>query len=176
MNPHRVFVILLAAGAVWTALWGFVMLRAKRALPAEETLHREHVLRRFVFALFAVTFAVLLAVTLPRFPYYPVRVATLGAPADTVGVTALQWAWSLSRDTVRAQVPVEFDVTAMDVNHDFAIYDSTSRLVAQVQAMPGYTNRLVHEFARPGTYTVRCLEYCGVGHHVMLTTFTVVPR
>ncbi len=176
MNPQRVFVILLVAGAVWTAVWGFVLLRARAKLPAEEVLHSEHRLRRVVFGLFVVTFVALLAVTLPKFPYYPMRVAALGAPADTVAVTGMQWAWSLSRDTVRAGVPVEFDVSALDVNHDFAIYDSTSRLIAQVQAMPGYTNRLVYEFGAPGTYTVRCLEYCGVGHHVMLTPLTVIPR
>lgn len=25
----------------------------------------------------------------------------------------------------------------------------------------------------PGTYTVRCFEYCGVGHHRMFATFRV---
>jgi heme/copper-type cytochrome/quinol oxidase subunit 2 len=26
-----------------------------------------------------------------------------------------------------------------------------------------------------GTYAVRCFEYCGVGHHTMITSFKVVP-
>ena len=27
----------------------------------------------------------------------------------------------------------------------------------------------------PGRYEVRCFEYCGIGHHKMITSFTVVP-
>ena len=46
-------------------------------------------------------------------------------------------------------------------------------LLTQVQAMPGYTNRLIYRFDRTGTYTVRCLEYCGIFHHFMLTKFIV---
>jgi len=33
--------------------------------------------------------------------------------------------------------------------------------------MPGYVNRLRVHFERAGTYTVLCLEYCGMGHHRM---------
>jgi cytochrome c oxidase subunit 2 len=39
--------------------------------------------------------------------------------------------------------------------------------------MPGYTNRLIYQFDQPGTYTIRCLEYCGIGHQAMLRTLTV---
>jgi cytochrome c oxidase subunit 2 len=39
--------------------------------------------------------------------------------------------------------------------------------------MPGYTNVIRYTFTTPGTYRVRCLEYCGLGHHTMVTQFTV---
>jgi cytochrome c oxidase subunit 2 len=68
---------------------------------------------------------------------------------------------------------VEFAVTSQDVNHGLAIYAPDGRLLTQVQAMPGYTNRLLYRFAEPGSYTIRCLEYCGVFHHIMLATLTV---
>ncbi len=176
MNPHYVFAILLVAGAVWTAAWGFVVVRARTSLAADVVKSKSHALRRVLFVLFLVTLLVFLVVTLPRFPYYALRVAALGPPADTVSVTGLQWAWTLSHDTVPAGVPVEFDVSALDVNHGFGIYDAAGRILGQVQAMPGYTNKLVYRFTEPGVYTVRCLEYCGVGHHVMLTTVSVVRR
>jgi cytochrome c oxidase subunit 2 len=38
---------------------------------------------------------------------------------------------------------------------------------SQTQAMPGYMNRLRVTFDQPGTYTVLCLEFCGMAHHRM---------
>jgi cytochrome c oxidase subunit 2 len=32
----------------------------------------------------------------------------------------------------------------------------------------------VYTFDQPGTYTVQCLEYCGLGHAPMKATFEVV--
>ena len=76
---------------------------------------------------------------------------------------------------MQAGTPVEFRVTSSDVNHGFAIYAPDGRIATQTQAMPGYTNKLVHTFTEPGTYTVMCLEYCGIGHAPMTATLTVAP-
>jgi cytochrome c oxidase subunit 2 len=48
--------------------------------------------------------------------------------------------------------------------------------VLQFQAQVGadQTQKIVHTFHRPGTYEVLCLEFCGVDHHKMTTTFEVV--
>ncbi|MGH8399001.1 MAG: hypothetical protein ACRETA_12285, partial [Gammaproteobacteria bacterium] len=70
--------------------------------------------------------------------------------------------------------PVEFRVTAADVNHGFAIYDNLGVLLAQTQAMPGYVNRLYFRFPKPGTYHILCLEYCGVGHLIMHANIEVI--
>lgn len=93
--------------------------------------------------------------------------------AQIVNATGYQWYWELDADSVTAGAPVEFRVTSVDVNHGFGIYDEDLNLVAQVQAMPGYVNRLVHVFDRPGTYQVLCLEYCGIAHHVMTAEIEV---
>jgi cytochrome c oxidase subunit 2 len=85
-----------------------------------------------------------------------------------------QWRWELSKTEVVAGKPVEFHVTGADVNHGFGIYDPQLRLVAQTQAMPGYTNVLRHTFAQPGTYRILCLEYCGLAHHAMMSELTVL--
>lgn len=78
---------------------------------------------------------------------------------------------------VPAEVPVNthimFDVTSIDVNHGFGIYDSNGTLLGQVQAMPNYVNHLPFYFNRIGRYTIRCLEYCGIGHPAMLASFRV---
>jgi cytochrome c oxidase subunit 2 len=90
-----------------------------------------------------------------------------------VDVKAQQFSWTMSPARVRAGQEVEFRLTATDVNHGFGVYDDRDHLVAQVQVVPGKTQKLVHTFTRPGTYSVLCLEFCGVGHHIMETTFEV---
>jgi cytochrome c oxidase subunit 2 len=62
------------------------------------------------------------------------------------------------------------------VNHGFALYDPEFRVVAETQAMPGYTNVLRYTFREPGTYQVLCLEYCGVAHHAMMAQIKVTDR
>lgn len=173
MRPGLVLWALGALGALWTAAWAFVLLRS-RAGPAFDAIEPvENRLRLRLLAAFGVIALLLFALTLRAYPYPRFRTQALGVPVDTVGVLGAQWGWSLDRNTVPAHVPVEFVVRSKDVNHDFAVYDAGGTLLVQVQAMPGYANRLVYRFDRPGTYTVRCLEYCGLFHHIMLTTFTV---
>lgn len=95
-------------------------------------------------------------------------------PAQVINVVAHQWSWEISPALIQAGVPVEFDVTSADVNHGFGIYTAHDRLLIQTQAMPGYTNRLIYTFARPGTYKVLCLEYCGLAHYGMMDELHVV--
>ena len=173
VNPHIVFAVLVALGILWTAVWAIALSRSRRTiqLTAVETPLRR--LRFVLLAAFAVIGAIVFVVMLRWLPYRDIRFAGLGPPQVVVRVTGIQWAWMLSGSQVPVGVPVEFAVTSLDVNHDFAIYSPDGRLVAQVQAMPGYTNHLVYVFPAPGTYTVRCLEYCGLGHHTMVTTLTV---
>lgn len=101
----------------------------------------------------------------------PYAAAPVGA--QVVNATGSQWFWDLDRTDVAMGEPVEFNVTSTDVNHGFGIYDETGRLVAQVQAMPGYVNRLTYVFDAPGTYRILCLEYCGLVHHDMTTELAV---
>jgi cytochrome c oxidase subunit 2 len=94
--------------------------------------------------------------------------ATAAAKPDTViRATGHQWRWTLDKDTVKVGQLVEFEVTATDVNHGFAIYKGKTQVVAQAQAMPGYVNKLQVRFTEPGEYEVLCLEYCGLAHHGM---------
>ena len=39
--------------------------------------------------------------------------------------------------------------------------------------MPGFTNVIRYTFSEPGTYRILCLEYCGLGHHTMMSRLTV---
>jgi cytochrome c oxidase subunit II len=94
-------------------------------------------------------------------------------PLVTAAASGEQWAWSISPNVFGVGQTVDFHVTSKDVNHGFGLYDPGMRLVAQTQAMPGYTNVLRYTFTQPGTYRVLCLEYCGLVHHDMKSEITV---
>lgn len=173
VNPLTVWWILLGLGAGWTVVWGWVLLHARPGPSYEAVAPTVHRLRRSLFVVFFVAFGAVFVASLRAFPYFRFRSRSIGAPAVTVQVQASQWNWALSRSDLPVGVPVEFAVTSQDVNHGLAIYAPDGTLLTQVQAMPGYTNRLVYRFAQPGSYGIRCLEYCGVFHHIMLATLTV---
>jgi len=125
------------------------------------------------FFLTAIGFGVFISViTLIDLPFATPS-AQIGTP-QVVKVTGVQWGWDMSSDELLVGQPVEFHVTSDDVNHNFAIYTSSLRMLAQTQAMPGYVNILRHTFDEPGTYKILCLEYCGLAHHDMISEITVV--
>src|SRR5574337_444743 len=107
--------------------------------------------------------------SLPAFPY---RHHSQAASSQHYHVTALQFAFVVP-PILPIDTPVLLDVTAVDVNHGVGVYDPDGRIVAQVQAMPGYTNALPVVLKKPGQYTVLCMEYCGIAHHLMRATFEV---
>ena len=136
-------------------------------------------LRLLFLASLAAILVTFLVLTLPQLPY----AADAHTPDRIVHAVGKQYEWSLTdgagpslatwaRDfsptvTVPARTQVEFRVTTLDVNHGFSLYAPDGHLVTQTQAMPGYVNRLRVTFDEPGTYTVLCLEFCGMSHHRM---------
>ncbi len=127
--------------------------------------------KRWLAALLALG-VVVVGVSLFDLPY-----ASGGAAGRTlVKVTGGQFFWSLVPDSVAAGARVRFDVTSIDVNHGFGLYDPRGHLIGSVQAMPGYHNTLDLTLDEPGTYRIRCLELCGVNHSTMEATFQVRSR
>lgn len=175
MLQQNIWLMTLVAMGFITAIYLFVFIRASQPADAGQVKARLYGIRPWWFLLLVAIAIVAAAVTLGRMPYADTHGRAAAAPAITVEATAHQWYWLLSRREVPAGREVAFKVTAQDVNHSFALYDEKDRLVVQTQAMPGYTNIVRHTFAEPGSYRILCLEYCGVGHHAMMTDFTVVP-
>jgi cytochrome c oxidase subunit 2 len=110
---------------------------------------------------------------------------TAAAPSNVlvVQVTGQQWLWTFnypqySASSSGAQVielpvnrPVVFNVTSEDVLHGFAIRDLGVRVDAnpgQVTATPAVTPTKI------GTYTVACVELCGLYHSYMWEAVKVV--
>ncbi|MCO5234751.1 MAG: hypothetical protein M9933_00670 [Chitinophagaceae bacterium] len=140
--------------------------------------------KRFIFFLsLTVVVIVLLSVTIPKSPYYRYADAV---PSKVIYATASQFSFNLSSQPpgqkrsgpkekieLAANELVEFRVGSADVNHGFAIYNDKAELIAQTQAMPGYINKLRWKFNQPGTYNILCIEYCGMFHEIMRTSFNV---
>lgn len=72
---------------------------------------------------------------------------------------------------------VKFVARSLDVNHGFSILSSSKSMdspLMQMQVIPGFDNVFYYTFKKPGTYTIRCLEYCGWSHPYMISQITVV--
>lgn len=129
--------------------------------------------------LFALAIVVLVGVNyraLGALPYIANPAEQSGMAMKRADATGQQWSWTVQPNSFVVGQTVEFYVTSKDVNHGFGLYDPHMHLVAQTQAMPGFTNVLRYTFAQPGTYQVLCLEYCGLGHHIMNTQINVAAR
>ncbi len=140
------------------------------------TIERAYRLRTWLFVL---ALLVLIGANYKTLGALPYRNALPPLPAAAVQpsqAVAEQWAWTIKPDAFTVGQTAEFHVTSNDVNHGFALYDPEFRIVAQTQAMPGYTNVLRYTFTKPGTYQVLCLEYCGVAHHEMKAEIKVTDR
>jgi cytochrome c oxidase subunit 2 len=145
--------------------------RPADAAEAAQAIRSSNTLRRSLFlALLLLSIGVTWA-SLRHFPI-PLQHEPLQA-AQVVDVVGHQWTWDVSQTHLTAGEPVEFRVTASDVNHGFAIYAPDGRIVIQTQAMPGFTNKILYTFHTPGTYRIMCLEYCGVAHNGMTAELDV---
>lgn len=141
--------------------------------PAIDTAYRARVW------LFGLALIVLIGTnykTLGELPYINTLPRLSAGTVQPVQAVAEQWAWTIAPATFKVGETAEFHVTSKDVNHGFALYDPDFRIVAETQAMPGYTNVLRYTFTEPGTYQVLCLEYCGVAHHAMKAEIKVADH
>lgn len=163
--------ILVAIGFMFVALKSGR--RANDYTPLQKRAYR---IRTRLFWVLVAVLGPAMIYNLADLPYSASHARTGAADAQVQVVEAkgYQWRWELSTDRFVVDRPVEFHVTSADINHGFAIYDAEMRLVAQTQAMPGYTNKLRYTFNKKGIYKILCLEYCGVAHHDMMTKIEVV--
>jgi cytochrome c oxidase subunit II len=122
------------------------------------------------FVIVVVLLAALLFATIFFTPYG----RSAGANAQVERIEGVQFAWLVPSKPLKAGTPVEFRLTAKDVNHGLGVYTAGGRLLFQVQVMPGKTQTYVYTFKKPGTYKILCLEYCGLNHDAMQSQLRVV--
>jgi cytochrome c oxidase subunit 2 len=187
MTPQtKAFLVFLAVSSLVVAVFVWVLLSTRHEQEIDmKSAYRLR--RRFLFVL-ATVLVIALVLTFPAMPYpkagqHPDRVVYVVGEQFAFGISDQPITnddqWQEAASSAPVQIPVgqlvEFRVTSFDVNHDFAVYSPGGQLLGQVQAMPGYVNRLRLRFGVPGTYPVLCLELCGMGHHRMRGTIEVVP-
>lgn len=172
-DPQIAIGIVFALLALTFALAFTVIARQAGTDVGFDHVHRVgYWLRKRWLALLVVVGVLVLGISFFELPY-----ASGGAAGRTVvKVTGGQFFWSLVPDRVPAGTRVRFDVTAVDVNHGFGFYSPGGHLLGQVQAMPGYHNKLDLTLGEPGIYRIRCFEFCGLNHATMNGSFTVTSR
>ncbi|HRK57802.1 MAG TPA: hypothetical protein PLQ67_09820 [Burkholderiaceae bacterium] len=164
--------------AVVAGCFGWVLMNTKGEAALERIAPKAYAFRTWLLVVVLVAGAILAYQTLKPWPHEGIEKTTL----KRFHINSMQWAWELDETQVIAGDEVEFLVTAKDVNHGFGLYSPTGQLVAQVQAMPGFENKMRYRFITPGTYQILCMEYCGLAHHRMVTSIevasaaTVVPQ
>ena len=87
-----------------------------------------------------------------------------------VQVIGQQWDWTYrfpasgGLETAELELPadtlVEFHVTSLDVTHSFWAYE----LGVKADAVPGADNVAFVHTRRPGSFSIRCAELCGLWH------------
>lgn len=157
-------IALVLGAAISIAVW-------RSTLNADDKVDRERWSRRETTWLFVVL-ASLVALLLGTIFYVPYG-KSAGPDKQVVRVTGVQFAWAIDPPSVKASVPVEFQIGTRDVNHGFGVYDPDGTLLTQVQVVPEHTQKLVWTFHKEGTYKILCLEFCGAKHHEMVAELKV---
>lgn len=178
--------ITLVVGAIIVIITLLIISSQDAEAPATEVVPRLYFVRAIYFFGILAVAVIFFWMTISDTPYPETQAE---APDITVKVVGRMWSWQIDpprdrRGGVQQEATggpivlpvgkvVEFQVAAGDVSHGFGIYTDDGQILAQVQAMPGYINRLSHKFDSTGTYHVLCMEYCGLAHQRMATTFRV---
>jgi cytochrome c oxidase subunit II len=158
--------VVTVAGLGLAFALAFSTLGRRRPIDAERLAHRE---RAWLY----VVIVILLALLFATIWFTPYGQGGTKEGDVVVNVSSRQFLWQVKPSTFPAHRRIEFRLTSDDVSHGFGIYDSRNHFVAQVQVVPGKTQKLFHTFARPGRYEILCLEFCGFGHALMRGEFTV---
>lgn len=188
MSPQSIaFTVWIVLAVIVVGTYLFFFRSTHHPLEGEDYYRAVGRLRKPLFIIMLVGLGLVFAFTVGNLPY----ATGSSLPDKVVYVGAKQFSFVLSSHPMEREsdmeeragevieIPqnatVEFRVRSFDVNHGFGIYGPGNRLIAQTQAMPGYVNRLIVRFPIEGSYSILCLEYCGLAHHGMRATFDVIP-
>lgn len=133
---------------------------------------------KYRYAWMGVVVLAFIVVNAASIDYMPTIVEAKAATASNVtdvSVTARSWNYEFSDTEFEVGETVRFKGKSMDTVHGFALHHPDGHLLFTMMLVPkaGVDSALVHTFTDPGEYTVRCLEYCGIAHQEMKSSFNV---
>ncbi len=173
------FWMLLAMLIPFILMFFYIMIRKGIIDPNPSATPRRKLSRLEGIWLSAVFF-IFVGVNLASLKFMPTiataRAAVSGEPIQDIELTARSWSFEFSDTEIRAGTTVRFRGTSVDTQHGFALYHPDGNLLLTMILMPGVSkpSEIVYTFKDPGRYKVRCLEYCGIIHHAMMSELTVV--
>ncbi len=120
-------------------------------------------------ALVVISFLIVNLASIQYIPaVYTANAAAVEQNVVDVSVKAESWSYDFSEQEFNVGQAVRFNANAVDTVHGFAIYHPNGHVIFTMMLVPGVgPSSLIHTFKEPGTYKVRCLEYCGAAHHDM---------
>lgn len=144
---------------------------------ASKTVANKYSYLRYSWIVVAV--GVFIMVNVASIEYMPTIVeakAAMSTDVKNVHIKASSWLFEFSEREFEVGQSVRFLAESVDTVHSFALYHPDGNLLFTMMLMPGTgtESALVHTFKEPGEYTIRCLEYCGIAHHGMKDTLTVI--
>jgi cytochrome c oxidase subunit 2 len=97
------------------------------------------------------------------------KIPVVKPPAGSdVYLIARLWAWWPLLELEKGKT-YRLHLTSMDYQHGFSLQPEN----INIQVVPGYEHVVKVTPNREGTYAVVCNEYCGIGHHKMVTKLYV---
>lgn len=168
-GPQVVLITVFAVIVVLIlAVFITIALHSEKDQTYEQVSKVGYAIRRYWFIFLLALAIVQVGIATAFLPY-----AKSGNPDVVVKVDGYQFNWAIDPARIPAGSLAQFDVSTSDVTHGIGLYDPDGKLMASVQAMPGYTNKFEVRLKKPGQYLVACMEYCGVGHAKMLRNLEV---
>lgn len=165
--------IITAIGVLVVLVCFVVVLRnAGKSVPLDDVAPGAYRVRGILFWVALIAGVLIAYKTLVPWPH----TAAPEQASRSVRINSAQWSWTLPEGPINVGDRVDFTVESADVNHGFGLYSPEGKLVTQVQAMPGFINKVSYTFTAPGKYKVLCMEYCGLGHHRMDAELLVSPK
>lgn len=189
VGMNALFLAFIFAIAVVITIVGFVFVYWSTKKSEEKDSHSLAKYEKHWTVIIVAIFIVFSVATINYLPY-PYAHPDV-KPATVVDVQAQQFFWCLSpaptwggsncqsNYQITAGETVLFNVTSVDVTHDFGVYKcsdskcTNAALLGQVQVMPSFYNQIMITFSTAGIYYIRCLEFCGYGHYIMYTQLNV---
>ena len=106
--------------------------------------------------------------TIVQIPYF----VSDAEGGQRIKITGRQFAWTVDPPRVRVGEVIA-DVRSVDVAHGVGVYDPDGVMIKQVNVTPGVSQPMRFEAKKPGTYKLRCMEFCGIDHHKMANELEV---